>query len=409
MSRESSSIPAAERHVGLVRGTRDWSPPEHEHLAAIESKLLDRFAASGYLPIRTPVLERTDLHERKSGAGIVSRLYQLSDGGEPGVCLRPELTAGVVRAYAEQASTPPLPWRVSVSGPVFRHELMRPGFDREFHQVGVEMLGAGGPDADAEVIALAWNALRDLGVADSRLRIGHVGLLLEVMADAGLPEPARAALVERLSDAASEGGGVATLDSAIEQFEASLSVGAEGPPPESAGGSGGFDRLFRTLVPSVVGRRTSADVLGRLRRKWELAHAVGGALGRLRARVHELAALRGPVAVVLDRMGSGDAAIGPESVASLRGLVAALARRGADLDRVELDLGFGRGIGFYSQMVFEIRAETPSGPVEVCGGGRYDGLARVLGSDRDDRGAGFAFGLERLAAVVPANGSETPR
>ncbi len=67
-----------------------------------------------------------------------------------------------------------------------------------------------------------------------------------------------------------------------------------------------------------------------------------------------------------------------------------------------LDLGFGRGIGFYSRLIFELIVPTPAGGVEVCGGGRYDGLARVLGSDRDDRGAGFAFGLERLAQVLDA-------
>jgi histidyl-tRNA synthetase len=71
---------------------------------------------------------------------------------------------------------------------------------------------------------------------------------------------------------------------------------------------------------------------------------------------------------------------------------------------VELDLGFGRGIGFYSQMIFEILAPTPDGLIEVCGGGRYDGLARVLGSDRDDRGVGFAFGLERVDSVLGLQG-----
>jgi histidyl-tRNA synthetase len=72
--------------------------------------------------------------------------------------------------------------------------------------------------------------------------------------------------------------------------------------------------------------------------------------------------------------------------------------------RVELDLGFGRGIGFYTQMIFELAVPTPSGPFEVCGGGRYDGLAHVLGSDRDDHGVGFAFGLERLAEACSARG-----
>jgi histidyl-tRNA synthetase len=112
---------------------------------------------------------------------------------------------------------------------------------------------------------------------------------------------------------------------------------------------------------------------------------------------------------VLDRLGPEGEALAPDSVASLRSLVRALEGFGLDPSRLELDLGFGRGIGFYTQVVFEITAEAPDGSaVEVGGGGRYDGLARVLGSDRDDRGVGFAFGLERLAAVLDAPGRIEP-
>jgi histidyl-tRNA synthetase len=114
--------------------------------------------------------------------------------------------------------------------------------------------------------------------------------------------------------------------------------------------------------------------------------------------------LKGPPGEVLDRLARDFEALAPDSVAALRSLVGALEDHGVPTDHVELDLGFGRGIGFYSQVVFEIVVPTPDGPVEICGGGRYDGLARVFGSDRDDRGAGFAFGLERLDAVLKAQG-----
>ncbi len=119
---------------------------------------------------------------------------------------------------------------------------------------------------------------------------------------------------------------------------------------------------------------------------------------RVRAQVHDLAELKGHPEVVLTRLARDYESSCSESVASLRTLVRTLSDYGVSLDRVELDLGFGRGIGFYTQMIFEILVPTPEGKVEVCGGGRYDGLARVLGSDRDDRGVGFAFGLERLGA-----------
>jgi len=82
---------------------------------------------------------------------------------------------------------------------------------------------------------------------------------------------------------------------------------------------------------------------------------------------------------------------------------------GIDLDRVELDLGFGRGLGFYSQMLFALVARTPDGPVEVCGGGRYDGLAREFGGAGDDPGVGFAFGLGRLAEAIGGDSAGRPK
>ena len=112
----------AERPIDVVRGTLDALPADFARLAALEALLLDRFARAGYEPMHTPVLEFTELHERKSGAGIVAKLFELSGTGQGGVCLRPELTAGIVRAYTAAETSPSLPWRVSHSGPAFRRE-----------------------------------------------------------------------------------------------------------------------------------------------------------------------------------------------------------------------------------------------------------------------------------------------
>jgi histidyl-tRNA synthetase len=401
----SSEFTAAERPVDPVRGTRDWLPDECARLAGLEALLLDRFARAGYRPLRTPVLEFTELHERKSGAGIVAKLFELAGAGE-GACLRPELTAGIVRAYTTAAEPPPLPWRVSHAGPVFRYETPRPDRLREFQQVGVERLGDAGPVADAEVIWLADWAANEAGARPTRVRVGHVGLILEMLRRSGLPAPTRAALVEMLSEAATEGQNVQALDQGLEQLAGWLqgSEGAEVPPAVERADDPGIDRLFRTLVPVVIGRRSGHEIIHRLRRKWDLGHDLRGVLEGVRAQVHTLADLKGRPDVVLDRLEAEYASLAPDSVAALRALARALEDYGIGPERVTFDLGFGRGIGFYSQMVFEITAETPDGPVEVCGGGRYDGLARVLGSDRDDRGVGFAFGLERLGQVLDALG-----
>jgi histidyl-tRNA synthetase len=397
----------AERPIDAVRGTGDVLPAEFARLAALEALLLDRFAQAGYEPMHTPVLEFTELHERKSGAGIVAKLFELAGAGsgQGGVCLRPELTAGIVRAYAAAPEPLALPWRVSHAGPVFRYETPRPGRLREFQQVGVERLGDSGPIADAEMIWLADWAASEAGIRSTAIRIGHVGLILEMLERSGLPTPLGSALVEMLSEAAAEGEGVRALETGLEQLAGWLRSGEAVEVPGLGDDGGATDRMFRTLVPVVTGRRTGLEIVHRLRRKWDLGHGLLGALEQVRTQVHELSGLKGKVLDVLQLLGPEGKSLAPDSVASLRALLQALEAFGIDLGRVTLDLGFGRGIGFYSRMILEVVAETPAGPVEICGGGRYDGLARVLGSDRDDRGVGFAFGLERLAGVLDAQGA----
>ena len=411
MSVGAEPTAVVERPIAPVRGTSDRLPAEFARLAGLERLLLDRFARAGYEPMRTPVLEPTELHERKSGAAIVTKLYELAaDGHGAGTCLRPELTAGIVRAYTAAAEAPALPFRVASSGPVFRKEKApRPGLWREFQQAGVELIGASGPAADGEVIWLADWALAEAGVRDATIRLGHVGLILELLRRSGLPSPARTALVETLSESAAEGGDLTAMERGLDNLAdwlGSADVGDDGPPVAGADDPG-VDRLFRTLVPVVNGRRPGHEIIGRLRRKWDLGRSLQGVLDRVRAQVRALAALAGPADEILGRLARDFGGLAPESVAELRGLVETLGHYGIDPGRIRLDFGFGRGIGFYSQVIFELIAPTPGGPVEVCGGGRYDGLARVLGSDRDDRGVGFAFGLERLLGVLDAQGGGT--
>ena len=149
-----------------------------------------------------PVLENRVLHERKSGARIVANLYQVEGGLSQSVCLRPEMTAGIVRAYVDAGEPPPLPHRASYSGPVFRHLPTNPGTLREFHQVGVERLEEPGTSGgDAEVIALAIHALAGAGLADATIRVGHAGLIGELLGRSGLPPGVQVALVEVLAEA----------------------------------------------------------------------------------------------------------------------------------------------------------------------------------------------------------------
>jgi len=216
-----------------------------------------------------------------------------------------------------------------------------------------------------------------------------------------------------LSEAAAEGGDVGSIERGLDHFEDWLRRGADyeddGVLHDSVALDGGIDRLFRTLVPVVTGRRSRVEIVDRLRRKWELSRELLDKLARVRGQVRSLANLQGTPSKVLERLARDFEAWAPDSVASLRSLFESLEHHGVDADSTLLDLGLGRGIGFYSQMIFDLTANTPDGVVELGGGGRYDGLARVFGSDRDDRGVGFAFGLERIDQVLRSLSNRDPR
>ncbi|MBL8378226.1 MAG: histidine--tRNA ligase [Burkholderiales bacterium] len=147
----------------------------------------------GYRPMRTPVLEATGLFRRGIGevTDIVEKeMFSFTDrlnGDE--LTLRPEFTAGIVRASVEHSLLYDGPKRVFSIGPVFRHERPQRGRYRQFHQIDVEALGYPGPDVDAELILMGRRLWRDLGLADVRLEINTLGESAERLAH-------RAALIE---------------------------------------------------------------------------------------------------------------------------------------------------------------------------------------------------------------------
>jgi histidyl-tRNA synthetase len=164
-----------------IRGTRDILPEEISRWQRLERTARDVFEGYGFREIRTPLLESTDLFARSVGAStdIVKKEMYTFQAGEESVTLRPENTAPVVRAFVEHALhrgvAAGFPERYYYLGPMFRYERPQKGRQRQFHQVGVEVLGAAEPLADAETLDMVWTFLGELGIGDRELRINSVG------------------------------------------------------------------------------------------------------------------------------------------------------------------------------------------------------------------------------------------
>lgn len=162
-----------------VKGTRDVLPKDVYKNQYIEATAIDVAEKFGYKEIRTPMFEHTELFQRGVGdtTDVVQKeMYTFDDKGGRSITLRPEGTAGAVRAYLENGlCNEALPQKVCYVGPCFRYEKPQAGRLREFHQFGVECLGTASPLADAELISLAKSIFDTLGVTDLSLEINSIG------------------------------------------------------------------------------------------------------------------------------------------------------------------------------------------------------------------------------------------
>lgn len=166
------------RGLQLLRGMKDITPPGSDVWMRVFDAAKTIAAAYGFSYMETPVLEPTPLFIRSLGKGtevVDKEMYVFEDKDGTKVCLRPENTAGIARAYIQHGMhTLPQPLKVWYWGSMFRHDRPQAGRYRQFHQFGAETVGEREPVIDAELIALAYNFVRDLGI-ESTVRVNSLG------------------------------------------------------------------------------------------------------------------------------------------------------------------------------------------------------------------------------------------
>jgi histidyl-tRNA synthetase len=340
------------------RGTRDLLPAQmlaFQRLRGIAEGLAARY---GYQPIETPLFEDAAVFERAIGAAtdvVEKELFRVASGGgggeaggggggggrgeaggdgggggrgqaggEPRWALRPEATAGVVRAYVEHGMhTLPQPVRFSTFGPMFRYDRPQAGRYRQFWQWNVEAIGDPGPAIDAELIELGLAFLREAGVADAEVQLNSIG-----------DQACRPAYVELLTD---------------------------------------YLRGVEDSLPSLERQRLRTNPLRVLDSK---------------------DASMAPIIADAPKMADH---LCTDCAAHYAGLRAHL---------LALDVPFHeaphivRGLDYYARTAFEYFVPGREGQQQALGGGgRYDGLAELLGG-RPTPGVGLAIGVDRVAALV---------
>jgi histidyl-tRNA synthetase len=384
-------------------------------------------AQFGYQLVETPLIEYADLFLTKSGDEAINRLFNFEMYGRQ-LCLRPEFTASAARLYIERYQHELKPIRWQFAGPIFRYESPQRSHSRQFTMLGVELIGPSGVSGDAEAMALAAHGLLAVGLRDWTLVVGHIGLVGQLLDRFALDRRTRRFVLGQIENLRRPDRGLAYVESQFERLYAGLPeqlnqlnlspnngevVSNKLPPPLQTMERGtegvrsdpteldishALELLLQSANLGTTGTgRTNEDVARRLLNKQRRANQrseVTRALNFLR----ELVAIEGQSGVALpalEKLLPEDNSI-QATVRSFRASLDLLTAYGIEPERVRLQMGLARGLNYYTGIVFEAHTRVGDSASQLCGGGRYDDLIRVLGAAQDTPAVGFAYGLERI-------------
>jgi ATP phosphoribosyltransferase regulatory subunit len=374
--------------------------------AAWADALLLSFAKAGYTLAEPPILQPADPFLDLSGEDIRKSLYLTTDATGEELCLRPDLTIPVARQYlasgdAGQAAG------FSYLGPVFRY---RDGARSEFLQAGIESFGRlDRPAADAEMLALALEATRAVGLKDVEIRTGDVALFTTLIDALDLYPVWRRRLIKDFNRKIS-------LEQDIERLTVSSATTRNEYEGVLAALAGSDRKAALALVTDMmsiagattVGGRTVAEIADRF---LEQSTLKAGALPRdALGIIKRFLAISGDPRDAIKQL----RALAAEAKLNIGAVVDAfesrvgfMATRGIDVAQMRFATAFGRGLDYYTGFEFELHAKG-NGIEPLVAGGRYDGLLTQLGSLTPIPAVGFSVWVEALARIGQPTASGRP-
>jgi ATP phosphoribosyltransferase regulatory subunit len=357
-------------------------------------RALDHFLAAGFERTEPPVLHPAAFFLDMSGEEVRRRLFLTADAAGEELCLRPEYTIPVCRAYLASDKAGGVA-EYSYLGPVFR---ARAGQGGEQTQTGLESFGRRDAEAaDAEVFALSLEAATAAGGGGAlAARVGDAGLFDAVLDSLDIPAPWR----RRLRRGVARGRGLEAIFNRPSQGAlAQAGVLAALESADHAGAKALVEDLLAIAGIEAVGGRSAGEIADRFLEQASLKS--GEPIGaEKRAVLEAFLAISGDpdeAAIELRRLADSarlDLAAALDAFEMRTGFIAA---RGTTIEAIRFSAAFVRDFDYYTGFVFEAHDPTTPGARTALAGGRYDGLARRLGSAEDIPAVGAAITLDRLA------------
>lgn len=389
------------------RGTQDFLPAEMAVRNYVESIVKKTFESFGFQQIQTPVFEEFALLAARSGEEIRNSMFTFwSDRVE--FALRPELTAPVCRLVASgKMSQLSLPYKVYYIGECFRYGRPQAGRYREFTQAGLELMGSSSPVADAEVMSVAVQTLRALGINQFLLKVGNIGVFRDLLAE-DLDFDGQSRIINQIDRIMSVRGKCEIIKTRpqLDQDDIEYVKGEVADlyrlQEESA-----YQGPHEILPLREYSEESVRERLDRLpaiaedtyRLLWTKSEVFSTEKAELLVQVSRIRGSSSEVFGQARSLLSGSAA--QKAVKQLAEVCEWLGKHG--VSDFEVVLGIARGLDFYTGTVFEIDSPLLGAQKQICGGGRYDRLVEEFGGPSLPA-TGFAFGFDRVVEVFEKSG-----
>ena len=340
---------------------------------------------ASYEAVSTPILQPLEVFLEYAGEDIRKRLYSVTDisGGEH--CLRPDLTIPTCRHYlASSEGKNGVEARLYYRGDAFRYHTKESPKPSEFPQVGAEYFGGKDPiDADAEIMSLAINGLRQLGCKGFEIEIGDLYLFGALAKSIGKKSP----WGERLHQ---------VFYRSEDQFDKLLRLARKGTQQTSLTISE-KSSVEPINTDMVLGGRSVKEIQTRFKERME-RRSLPSLPKDIGAMLEKFLHIRAPFPQALKDIRNITNAIDiAPALECLEQRAECLRKHGINLNNAIFSTGFGRRLGYYTGFAFEARV----GEMQIAAGGRYDQLLQALGSEQRIPAVGFAARPDRIASLFP--------
>jgi len=367
----------------------------------LEKQLHDQMAFYGYEYISLPFIEPSDIFLTRAGDKIIHRLFTFDRFGQQ-LALRPEFTAAAAHLYVSTEQNALVRWQFS--GAIFEDEPDNHSLEYQKYSIGAECIGGSGIETDAETIAMAVDGISRLGIDNWKLVIGHVGLQRYLLSRFNLHSRTYRMLLSQREILKSDAHGKTI---ALENLQAILMLDSE---PEIVIANQQATRqtqqmldvlLDSTRYGTTMGGRSRHDFAQRLLNKRERAFEKSQLEDALEFFA-DWVNLRAPLAEAFSQISSwiGDDSEGQQLLNEWQQTINLLQAYGIDRNRIIIQADLTKNWEYYTGLVFGMEAGDDN---YIVGGGRYDDLTRILGSEQNIPAIGFAYYVDKLLPLLKSN------